>query len=253
MAEHVPKNFKDYYEPFVGGGSLLFKLKRKSIINDINIDLMDTYRAIQKKTYELIKELEKYIDKNNEQNYKEIKEIYNSDTFRKMKIEERAALFIYLINTSFGSKYRVKNNGKFNNTFWKQENKSFIPNTESIIEISKYLKENVSIRDGDFSECLHECKENDFIYIDPPYKNRERYYNATRFSTEDQERLKNLVDELNKKKCKIMITNLDSEEIRSLFSDYDICELRSDLRIDSKSELKKETRNVYKEVLIKNY
>lgn len=42
LKEYVPKEFDTYYEPFVGGGALLFELSpKKQVINDSNKELMN--------------------------------------------------------------------------------------------------------------------------------------------------------------------------------------------------------------------
>jgi DNA adenine methylase len=46
----VPKEYKTYIEPFVGGGAFLFALQpKKAIINDNNIELMETYKVFNSK------------------------------------------------------------------------------------------------------------------------------------------------------------------------------------------------------------
>ncbi|MFA5283757.1 MAG: DNA adenine methylase, partial [Bacilli bacterium] len=45
---HLPKHFNRYFEPFVGGGALLFKLQPESFsINDMNNDLVCAYQCFQ--------------------------------------------------------------------------------------------------------------------------------------------------------------------------------------------------------------
>lgn len=52
--KRMPKNYNRYYEPFVGGGAVLFYLQPKdAIINDINKALMNAYRQIKKSPIEL--------------------------------------------------------------------------------------------------------------------------------------------------------------------------------------------------------
>ena len=43
----VPENYDTYYEPFIGGGALLFELSpKKAVINDSNKELMNVYKTI---------------------------------------------------------------------------------------------------------------------------------------------------------------------------------------------------------------
>lgn len=49
----MPASYNTYYEPFVGGGALLFSITpEKAVIGDMNATLIGTYKsiAIQKST-----------------------------------------------------------------------------------------------------------------------------------------------------------------------------------------------------------
>ena len=44
----VPEDFKTYYEPFVGGGAMLYELQpKKAVINDYNTELMNVYECLK--------------------------------------------------------------------------------------------------------------------------------------------------------------------------------------------------------------
>ena len=47
IRERMPEKYNDYYEPFVGGGAVMFDLlPANAQINDINKALINTYRTI---------------------------------------------------------------------------------------------------------------------------------------------------------------------------------------------------------------
>ena len=61
LKEHLPKNYNTYYEPFIGGGALLFELQpTQAVINDRNIELINCYRVIKDSVEELIEDLKKH-------------------------------------------------------------------------------------------------------------------------------------------------------------------------------------------------
>ena len=53
--ELLPNSFNNYYEPFIGGGAVLFNIRpTNSFINDINKALINTYIQIRDNHIELI-------------------------------------------------------------------------------------------------------------------------------------------------------------------------------------------------------
>ena len=47
IRERMPEKYNNYYEPFVGGGAVLFELQpANALINDINKALINTYNII---------------------------------------------------------------------------------------------------------------------------------------------------------------------------------------------------------------
>ena len=58
IRERMPEKFNNYYEPFVGGGAVIFDLLPTSaVINDINKALVNAYRQICNASDEFLKKL----------------------------------------------------------------------------------------------------------------------------------------------------------------------------------------------------
>lgn len=58
LVNRLPKSINNYYEPFVGGGSLFFKVYKKAkncYLSDVNSNLIITYNVIKKDPHRLIK------------------------------------------------------------------------------------------------------------------------------------------------------------------------------------------------------
>ena len=59
LNENLPETFGTYFEPFLGGGALLFHMLterngQKSIISDLNADLVLSYATVRDRIDELI-------------------------------------------------------------------------------------------------------------------------------------------------------------------------------------------------------
>lgn len=101
---------------------------------------------------------------------------------------------------------------------------------------------------------LKNAKKDDFIYLDPPYHPISRYsdfkrYTKDFFGYEEQKRLAKVFNLLNKRKCKLLLSNSYSELIVDLYSDYDIVIVHARRNINKDPN----GRGKIKEVLIRNY
>jgi len=145
LNENLPKTFGTYYEPFLGGGALLFhiltkKNGQKCSISDLNSDLVLAYTTIRDRTGELISSL-----KIHEKNYqKDSKSYYYSirDSNPRSEIEKTSRL-LFLNRTCFNGLYRVNSKGKFNVPLGKYTNPNIV-NEENLHSVSNiFLSENM--------------------------------------------------------------------------------------------------------------
>lgn len=100
ISKRLPHKFNRYIEPFVGGGALFLALARQgSLINDINMSLINAYREIKDKPNELIERiirLDDGIKTGRKEFYYEQRARYNDLIANKIFDTENAALFIFL-------------------------------------------------------------------------------------------------------------------------------------------------------------
>lgn len=262
IEKHIPKNFSNYFEPFLGGGALFFHIKNNrhsmenftSYLSDSNLELINAYNIIRKnphKLIDLLREFEKNYYSNPREFYYELRENNTLDKFF------LAARFITLNKTCYNGLYRVNKNGLFNVPFGNYI-KPKICDEENLLNINEILKKsNTIIQLGDFEDILlKNAKSNDFIYLDPPYHPIDKTSNFTSytnngFNIEQQKRLSCVFHILDRKGCKILQSNSDTEIIRELYGDFsnNILKIGAIRSINSKPE--KRTGHV--ELLIKNF
>lgn len=258
LSQHIPKNFNTYFEPFLGGGAVLFHLisqnsQLKCFVSDLNSTLIQSYVTIRDNVDELIMSLEKHSEnyfKNSEEYYYKVR-----DSNPKNQIDQVSRL-IFLNKTCFNGLYRVNSKGKFNVPMGKYVNPNIV-NKENLQILSNVLQsKEISIKCEDFTTALKKAHENDFVYLDPPYQPVSSTANFTSYTNDnfdykDQERLFTEFKKLDSKGCKIMLSNSKSQEVIELFSEYsdNIIEINTNRFINSNSK----KRTGHTEILIKNY
>jgi len=221
--KRMPKNYNRYFEPFVGGGAVLFNLQPKdAIINDINSSLINAYRQVKKSPIELIKaieELDNSIPEDGKAYYYEIRQKYNDKLMQEDFDVELAAMFIFINKHCFNGLYRVNGKGLFNVPYNNSRQASY--NAENIMDISKYLK-TITILDGDFEYACKGAGKGDFIFLDSPYAplNTTTFESYTKegFDKDSHIRLSELFKRLTMTGCRCMITNHNTEFINELYN-----------------------------------
>lgn len=242
-----------YFEPFLGAGAVLFNLQpKKAVVNDLNTDLINCYKIIKSNLSDLLLDISKH--KNEEKYFYEIRELDRKPEYQELSSVEKASRIIFLNKTCFNGLFRVNSQGQFNAPFGNYKNPTIAD--ESVLNaVSRYLNENnIMINNGDFKDSLKTTKKNDFVYLDPPYDPISETssftgYNLNQFYKDDQKRLKEVVDDLSKKGCKIMLSNSATEFIKDLYKDYKIEIVSANRNINS-DPLK---RGKIDEFLILNY
>ncbi|MEX1376693.1 MAG: DNA adenine methylase [Eubacteriales bacterium] len=261
-----------YCEPFVGGGAVLFDVLsnynlRQVIINDINKELINTYRQIRDNVKTLVIELNAIQEIYHPLNMGERKKMYYEmrDRYNHLKINgdksvniEKAKLFIFLNKTCFNGLYRVNKKGLFNVPIGGYK-KPLICDEENLLNASKLLQK-AEILCGDYSACLSYIDENTFVYIDPPYRplnNTSSFisYDEKIFDDDEQVRLRDFINELSMKEAKVLLSNSDPKNVDTnddffddLYSEYRIDRILAKRMINSVAE----KRGNVSELLISN-
>lgn len=255
IRERMPEKYNDYYEPFVGGGAVIFDLlPANALINDINKALINTYRTICKEPDAFLKEvnrLDNDIWEDGKKYYYSIREHYNDKLMRSEYDVELAALFVFINKHCFNGLYRVNGKGLFNVPY--NNSRKVSVDEDVIIATSEYLR-GVTIIDGDFEQACKNAKKGDFVFIDSPYAplNPTSFESYTKegFDIESHKRLAKLYDELTARGCYCMLTNHNTELINELYGnkDYKIDVVSVKRMINSDA-----SNRVGEEVIICNY
>ena len=244
LPTEITKEKFTYIEPFVGSGAVLFwmlnnfpKLE-KAVINDINEDLINTYKTIASKPKELISILEILQNEfhnleGNEENkklyYYQKRELYNT---RKEEKSGQAALFIFLNRTCFNGLYRVNSKNLYNVPMGGYK-KPTICDKENILAVSNALQK-VEILNGDFEQTLDYANNNSLFYFDPPYKplsetSSFNSYAKDEFNDSEQIRLRDFCNKLDVLNHTWILSNSDVKGknendnfFDDLYSDFNI-------------------------------
>lgn len=184
IISHFPKKSTDrYFEPFIGGGSVLLHLLRNRVfksyfVSDINPDLIALWVAIQNepvklsssyyslhKDFNTVRNLPDKWDRGIHEHRKNF--FYN---VRKKFNETRATeLFFFLLRTCMNGLVRYNLKNEFNSSCHYSR-----PGMDPA-EVNKLIVETcVLIQDVKFTCCNYDAikpKVNDFVYLDPPYFN----------------------------------------------------------------------------------
>lgn len=254
----MPKEYKKFHEPFVGGGALLFGVQpHKMSINDINATLMGAYKNIKKRPNDLIDCLKRtqasfyLMEPDQQKNYyyearKEFNSIKASDSLRK------TCLLIFINKTCYNGMYRENAKGEFNVPFGKYK-KPLICDSDTILADSEALK-SAEISSVSFEKAALKASKGDFVYFDPPYYPLTKTANFTNYSEfgfeeNDQVKLKRIFDELNKKGCYVMLSNSNTPFVRDLYKGYRQEKVLANRAINCKAE----GRGKIEELVIINY
>jgi len=228
-----PKDIGDFYEPFVGGGTVFLNITAKNYyLNDIDKNLIDIHRFLiesSKNPSKFFNDVEKIIYKHNlSRSFKEdvipdsLKKEWKKTYFARFnktgyeKLRERVnknikndplILYILLIY-GFNRMLRFNGGGRFNlpvgNVDFNKNVVNALNNYFDFVQNKRILISSKDFRDyfvkKDFSK-------NDFIYLDPPYLISASEYNKFWDETSEVDLL-HLIDELDQKGVRFALSNV---------------------------------------------
>ncbi|MDY4739647.1 DNA adenine methylase [Absicoccus porci] len=221
IQKRMPKNFETYFEPFVGGGAVFFGTDIKhSVINDINVELINCYKQVRDHCDELIPLLDDLQKKHSEEKYYELRSKFNlrkAADPKNLNVYD-AALMLYLNKAGFNGMYRENRKGYFNIPSGHKKNVTLYER-DNLLAVSEKLK-TAKILNEDFEESVKTAKEGDFVYFDSPYDETFSDYQKGGFSKEEHKRLADLCHRLDNQNINFLLSSSDSEFIHDLYKDF---------------------------------
>ncbi|KAB8317612.1 DNA adenine methylase [Tolypothrix campylonemoides VB511288] len=247
---YFPIDFKNYYEPFLGGGAVFFHLLHhkisKAILTDINAELITTYRCVRDNVEELINLLKEHEIQHSKDYYYRMRTTIESNELKK------AARLIYLNKTCFNGLYRENSKGEFNVPIgrYKKPNICDLSN----LRLASTALQSAEIEVRSFEEVLNYGKNKDFVYFDPPYypvSSTSNFTSYSRYAFDENEqcRLRDVFVELAERGVKVMLSNSDTSFIRNLYKDFHIYTISAGRAINSNAK----KRGKINELLVTSY
>jgi DNA adenine methylase len=279
ILQYFPKKINRFIEPFTGGGSVFMNVDAEEyLLNDIDTNIVNLHKFLLKSSenkekffsdvleiinqYKLSKSylediVPNYLKKKwkktyfahfNKTKYNLLKKDYNSSKEKSML--KLYTLLIYGFNRilRFNSKGEFNlpvGNVDFNNNVVKAINDYF-----SLVKTKEITWNNLDFKDF-FSNISY--KENDFVYLDPPYLISFSEYNKLWNETTEKELLA-ILDKLNEKGIKFAISNIvsykgrENKIFKEWMAKYKVFKIKSNY-ISYYDNTKKDI----KEVLVTNY
>jgi DNA adenine methylase len=217
LSSHWSDDFERYLEPFLGSGSLFFRLgPQRAVLGDINSDLIATYEQVRDNLGEVLLELSGMRKDKGE--YYRIRSIDTSS----LPPPRRAARFIYLNRFAFNGLYRTNRKGEFNVPYGGEKTGN-VPNREWLAACSRALQA-ASLIAGDFEVVLSQARVGDFVYLDPPYSVGARRvfneYDPSSFGAHDLQRLRHWLDRLTEYGVEFLMSYAKCQEAELLMDGY---------------------------------
>jgi DNA adenine methylase len=241
LVARIPARFRRYYEPFAGGAALFFRLAGggvaqerdpaapsyglgAAVLNDLNADLIATYRQIALDPDAVIRRLEIHRRHHGEKHYYSVRERWN-DASVSWTTVDRAATFIYLNKTCYNGLWRVNRSGAFNVPIGRYVDPP-ICTPDALRAASRALR-GAELRQGDYASAVADAGRGDLVYFDPPYvplseTSSFTSYTGDGFGADDQRALADLARRLVARGCQVMLSNSDTPFVRRIYEGFKV-------------------------------
>lgn len=250
LARFQPASFGAYCEPFLGSGALFFDLHsrgalgdRRVVLMDNNADLVGSFLSVRNAVPRVIRCLRRLAEAHaldpsgcyyrvRDQRFNPMRRRLAEDDGSAGsggRQSERytpalAAMLIYLNHTGFNGLFRLNASGGFNVPAGRYVNPRICDASNLRAASSALSRPDVEVRENRFESVCEWAKPGDFLYFDPPYAPTSATssftaYTPGGFSLDDQRRLQQIVVELARRGCHVLLSNSTAPEITALYAD----------------------------------
>jgi len=243
-----PKKMERVVEPFFGGGAVAFHLEKPSIISDISYDVVNILRVVKSPAlfpvfYNMV--LKHISIGPNEKEYYKQRDILNDPNEKDALL--KAFSFLYVRQLCFSGMHRITKTGKFSVPYGISYKKFSTPLSLSHHNLLQSWEINLS----SFEKTLDLTNKNDFLFLDPPYFERNSEYSGGHSMGTSEDLHIKLYDNLKNNKAKWFLVHVDCDLYQDLYKDFNIYKRKFQYAMNFMGR-KSETRDVY-HLYITNY
>jgi DNA adenine methylase len=240
LRRFYPAAFDRYIEPFFGSGAVFFDLHatgrlrgHQAVLIDSNADLIGCYETVRDDCEGVTSALERLAAAHaadgrvhyyavRDGRFNPLRDERRQGDGRIAYTPELAAMLIYLNRTGFNGLFRLNASGGFNVPAGRYARPAIV-NRDKLARAAEALSSpGVRLMFGSFESAHSVAGPGDFLYIDPPYAPLSRTanftsYTASRFGEDDQTRLQQLVIDVARRGCHVLLSNSTASEIAALY------------------------------------
>lgn len=228
-----PKKINNFYDVFAGGANLTINLEaKKYFVNDINTKVIELYKFLNNSNYnDILEKIESIISSYglsntkkygyefyntdsskglkeiNKKSYLKLRKSYNNNEFNE---DIQSLIFYILIVYGFNNQIRFNGKGDFNMPTGKRDfNQKMVQKLKKFMEALQQRE--ITYSSLNFTDFLKQqtFKDDDFVYLDPPYLISTASYNENGGWNEKLElELLDCLDDLNAKGVSFALSNV---------------------------------------------
>lgn len=237
-----PRRFETYFEPFLGSGAVFLDLHNAGLLgrsearlSDINADVIGCYQTVRDapaKVVDALRALEVSYRSGGAAHFYDVRDQAFNPARRAIRdsgdpaggyTPSLAAMLIFLNRTGYNGLFRVNARGEYNVPAGRYGNPKICDEANLYAWSDALARPGVSLRVCAFDAALAEARQDDFVYLDPPYAPlsetaRFTSYTAGGFDDAQQEQLQRTVIALAARGTSVLLSNSAAPQIRQLYA-----------------------------------